>query len=225
MNKTEIMASMNYATSAYRTTQPYSKHTYTATFDTAKFDVQYCLRKQDDMLTIAFRGTDSLKNWITDFAFWKKSIPYDNVSSKIRVHAGFLEAYKSPGVREQILRSITPDIHYVKVTGHSMGAALSVLCAVDIEYNYPGKDIEVILFGCPRVGNNAFKLSYNKRVHKTIRVENGNDIVTKVPLAVMGFRHVGAKLHIGGLRLCGCVSANDHYPHQYYSSLFKQLMP
>lgn len=225
MNKNEILTSLGYSATAYKTIQPYSKHTYTLTIDAPDCDVQYCLRREDDVLSIAFRGTDTPQNWVSDFAFCKKSIPYDNSSSKIRVHAGFLDAYKSAGVREKILKSITPDIHYVRVTGHSMGAALSVLCAVDIQYNYPGRDIETILFGCPRVGNPAFQRSYNKRVHKTIRIENGNDIVTKVPLAVMGFRHVGAKLHIGSPRMPAVVSAKDHYPHQYYSSLYQRLMP
>ncbi len=225
LDKCQIMQSFDYAVAAYRDVQPYSQHTSVIIVNDPIFDVQYCMRRQGDVLTITFRGTDSPKNWVIDFAFWKQSIPYGNTASKIRVHAGFLNAYKSVHVRDQILKAITDDIHYVRINGHSMGAALSVLCAVDIEYNCPGKDIEVILFGCPRVGNKAFKRSYNKRVHKTMRVENGNDIVTKVPFAIMGFRHVGARLHIGSVRIPGLASIDDHYPHQYYSSLFKQYLP
>ena len=225
MNKVEILEAMDYAAAAYRSVQPHSKHTATTTVDARDFDVHYSLRREADTLAITFRGTDSLKNWIADFAFWKKTVPYDNTASKIRVHTGFLAAYKSAGVRDVILQAVTDDIHYVRVTGHSMGAALSVLCAVDIEYNYPDKNIEAVLFGCPRVGNGAFRDSYNKRVHKTIRIENGNDIVTKVPLAVMGFRHVGARLHAGAPRLPLFLSADDHRPHQYYASLYGQLMP
>lgn len=90
-----------------------------------------------------------------------------------------------------------------------MAPALAVLCAVDLQYNFPSKDCEVILFGCPRVGNRAFQRSYNQRVFKTLRVENGNDIVTKIPLALWGFRHVGIPIRIGTPRCFGpCV----HWP-------------
>lgn len=192
--------------------------------DNARSGVQCFLRRHNDVLWITFRGTDSPKDWKSDLTFWKKKIPYDNTGSNIRVHTGFINAYKTPGVRDKILEAVTRDIHYIKISGHSMGAALAVLCAVDIEYNFQNRDIEVVLFGCPRVGNKAFMLSYNKRVNKTVRVENSNDIVTKVPFAIMGYRHVGAKLHIGKLRLPWRFSANDHYPHRYYSALLSKLL-
>lgn len=225
MDRAEIFKSLELSTSAYRDIQPYSSHTCTAMIDNIQSDIQYFLRRDKDILYITFRGTDSPKDWKTDLTFWKKTIPYDNTDSKIRVHTGFINAYKTTGVRDILLKSITNDTHYIKISGHSMGAALAVLCAVDIQYNFPNRDIEVILFGCPRVGNKAFMLSYNKRVDKTVRVENGNDIVTKLPFIFMGYRHVGAKLHIGMIKFPLYFSANDHYPHKYYSSLLNQLMP
>ena len=224
LNSNEIIKSLDLSTSAYRDIQPYSECICTAMIDDPSSEVQCFLRRQKDILWITFRGTDSLKDWATDFTFWKKTIPYDNMGSKIRVHTGFINAYKAPSVRDRILQSITHDIHYVKISGHSLGAALSVLCAVDIEYNYPDRDIEVVLFGCPRVGNKAFATSFNKRVNKTVRVENGNDIVTKIPFSFMGYRHVGAKLHIGSFQMLGCFSAHDHYPHEYYSAILNKSM-
>lgn len=110
----------------------------------------------------------------------------------------------------------------MNVMGHSYGAALAVLCAVDLEYNFPRKDYEVFLFGCPRIGNRAFKKSYNKRVFKTFRVDNSNDIITKIPFALWGYRHVGIKIHIGIPRILGVVSFNDHRPQKYYTNLFKK---
>ena len=104
-----------------------------------------------------------------------------------------------------------------------MGAALAVLCAVDIQYNFPYADIEVCLFGCPRVGNKAFAKSYNSRVFKTLRVTNGNDIVTKVPPAVFGFRNVGINLHTGKLSLPFAVSFKEHTPQNYYKRLWQNI--
>lgn len=220
----EIIKSLELSTCAYRDIQPYTAHTCTAMIDDTQSEVQCFLRRSGDVLWITFRGSDSSKDWLTNLTFWKKTIPYDNTDTKIRVHTGFINAYKTPAVRENILAAITDGIHYIKISGHSQGAALSVLCAVDIQYNYPDRDIEVTLFGCPRVGNRAFMLSYNKRVDKTIRVENGNDIVTKVPFAFMGYRHVGAKIHVGALRHPFHFSAHDHYQHEYYSRVLNKFL-
>ena len=186
MNSGNIIKSLEISTSAYRDIQPYLPHGCIKMINDKKSGTQYFLRKEKDILWITFRGTDSPKDWKTDLTFWKKTIPYDNVKSNIRVHTGFINAYKTKGVRDKILQEITDGTHYIKITGHSLGAALAVLCAVDIEYNFPDRDIEVFLFGCPRVGNRAFITSYNKRVNKTVRIENGNDIVTKLPFVFMG---------------------------------------
>jgi predicted lipase len=216
---------MELSAAAYRDIQPYISDTCTKMIADKKSNIEYFLRRGKDTLQITFRGTDSPRNWKTDLTFWKKTIPYNNADSKIRVHTGFINAYKRRGVRDKILSSIGDDTHYVKISGHSMGAALAVLCAVDIQFNFPDRDIQVFLFGCPRIGNKAFMLSYNKRVEKTVSIENGNDIVTKLPFAFMGYRHVGAKLNIGAFKLPFILSANDHYPHKYYSGLLKKFMP
>ena len=219
MNRASILQALDLSASAYRDVQPWSQNTCLGTAENASVGVQCYLRTQDDVLLITFRGTASPQGWKTDFAFRKKTIPYGNANSPIRVHSGFLRAYKAPGVRDSILRAVGPGIRSVKITGHSLGAALAVLCAVDIQYNFPRRDIEVVLFGCPRVGNQAFVRSYNQRVNKTVRVENGNDIVTRLPFSCMGFRHVGARLHIGCLRLPFFLCREDHYPVRYLEGL------
>ena len=179
--------------------------------------------RDNKTLRITFRGTDAIKEWFSNFRFCKKKIPYNNEKSKIKVHTGFINSYKAPNVRDKILASVTNGTHYIKITGHSRGAALAVLCAVDIQYNFPERDIEAILFGCPRVGNRAFVNSFNKRVSKTVRVENSNDIVTKIPFAFMGYRHVGARVHIGAFRFPFYFSVSDHLPHNYYSGLLRKI--
>lgn len=184
--------------------------------------VQCYIRRRNGVLTIAFRGTDTKADWRRNFLFCKKTIPYGNNASKIRVHAGFLSAYKCDSVRGRLHALMTREVTSVRVTGHSLGAAMAVLCAVDLQYNFPDRPCEVVLFGCPRVGNRAFARSYDRRVFNTYRVENGNDIVTKVPLAMMGYRHVGAKIHVGKPR-SPAVSFRAHYPTQYLSALNKPL--
>ena len=48
------------------------------------------------------------------------------------------------------------------VTGHSLGAAISVLCAVELAQE--GFSVNVINFGCPRVGNQDFSNFYRSYV-------------------------------------------------------------
>ena len=187
---------MEFSALAYAQVQPPLFGELVAVIDDCPTGVQCFVRQRGSALSIVFRGSDSRKDWITDLTFFKKAIPYDNPASKIRVHGGFINAYKAPQIRGRLQRLISPQIRKVMICGHSYGAALAVLCAVDLQYNFPSKDYEVILFGCPRVGNRAFQRSYNQRVFKTLRVENGNDIVTKIPLALWGFRHVGIPVRI-----------------------------
>jgi triacylglycerol lipase len=219
VDKHRLIQDMERAALAYQPVQPRLGGQRLAVIDDRTTDVQCFLCIQGDELLIAFRGSDSKKDWHTNFLFCKKGIPYGNDSSKIRVHTGFLNAYKSPGVRGKIHGFVTPEIRRIRITGHSLGAALAVLCAVDLQYNFPDRDYEAALFGCPRVGNRAFAESYNRRVFKTLRVENGNDIVTRVPLRLMGYWPVGTLIHVGerrGLKL----SFRQHRPEAYYQKLF-----
>lgn len=223
MQASDVINAMELSAAAYREIQPVFPGGSFFVIDDPKTDVQCYLRKKNGCLTITFRGSNSCQDWKTNLTFRRKVIPYGNNESKIRVHTGFLEAYKSTAVRNNIHSVISNDIYQVKISGHSQGAALAILCAVDLEYNYPEIDYEVILFGAPRVGNRAFQKSYDKRVFKTLRIENGNDIVTKIPFVFMGYRHVGIEIHIGTPKIPGVFSFKSHYPQAYYKNLFKLL--
>ena len=182
-------------------------------------DVQYYLFTTNRTLHIVFRGSDSSKDMISNVRFCKKSVPYNNANSKIRVHTGFLWRYKSDSVRSLIHKFITADIDKIEISGHSYGAALATLCATDLQYNFPQKEYTTILFGSPRVGNNFFKKSYNKRVPNTIRVENGNDLVTKIPFLFLGYQHIGKKYHIGSRSIPFKFSLEDHNIQNYIENL------
>lgn len=225
MDSKKIISAMELSAFAYRDIQPYQPSKTICTIDSKETGVQCFIRRHRDVLSITFRGTDSTRDWKTDLTFWKKTIPYGNTSSKIRVHTGFINAYKNEGVRNKIQSFVSGEINRISIAGHSYGAALAVLCAVDLEYNFPNRDIEVFLFGCPRVGNRAFQQSYDRRVFKTIRVENGNDIVTKVPFAIWNYRHVGTRMHVGKRRIPAAISFKDHHLRCYYESILNQLLP
>ena len=220
MTGNDIVGALELAGAAYAPIQPRGQARL-ITIDDAPSGVQCFLRREEELLRITFRGSDSKTDWRHNFQFFKKCIPYGNPDTAIRVHTGFLNAYKAPQVRRRIQDMVNSKVRKIQISGHSLGAALAVLCAVDLQYNFPDRDIECIVFGCPRVGNAAFRDSYNKRVFKTIRVENGNDIVTKVPLWLMGYRHVGVRIPVGAPRLPGMVTFRSHDPRRYYQNLLR----
>jgi predicted lipase len=228
MDKKRLLELLELSALAYENEQPLIKDGKVITINDRTTDIQCYIRIEGTKrIVVAFRGSDSKKDWDTDLKFAQMKIPYDNTNDKIRVHGGFVEAYNSEYVRGALHRLLTlnPSVHDVYITGHSYGAALSVLCAVDLHYNFKDKNYNVALFGCPRVGNREFMLSYNRRVFKTLRVENGNDAVTKIPFPIMGFRHVGSRIHIGKIRLPLVFSVFEHGINDYYRALWKKYTP
>ena len=222
-NKQQLLHMLEEAAFAYQDIQPCIFDTNTTVIDDCDTGVQCYLRQKKSLLTITFRGTDSNTDRKNNLSFWKKVVPYGNIYSKIRVHCGFLNAYKSEKIRHQIQHCITSQIKQVRIAGHSLGAATAILCAIDLQYHFPDRDYEVALFGCPRIGNRAFQKSYNKRIYKTLRVENGNDIVTKVPPVWMGYRHVGIRIPVGMPRLPFIYSISQHRRQEYYKQLWKEM--
>lgn len=126
----------------------------------------------DKSIYAAFRGSSSTRNWITNFRFLKTeytSFPECNCE----VHKGFFQAEQT--VFPQVLKAVQklvkqfPD-YDVKVTGHSYGAAMSNLVALDLlKNNIPVK--AVYNFGQPRTGKKslAVQLSFHLIMSSALR--------------------------------------------------------
>lgn len=166
-------------------------------FHNTEWDTEGFVGTFEDKLIVTFQGSDSKIDWgKVNFKFWKKVVPYNNVNPKIRVHAGFINAYKA--VRESILSRVKESgLKEVWLFGHSLGGAMATLSSVDIQYNFPGVKVGVVSFGSPRVGNKHFQVSYMKRVPSHLRVVNGNDLVPRLPPKMFLYEHIGDYLHIG----------------------------
>ena len=93
----------------------------------------------------------------------------------------------------------------ITVTGHSLGAALATLNAVDIvanKYNIPTNQspnracpVTAMAFASPRAGDLNFKKTYSKHEQlRCLRIRNNLDIVPTQP--PIGFAHVGEVLDI-----------------------------
>ena len=170
-------------------------------FESKSTDTQWYWLDLDDAYVIVFRGTEpnKVRDWMTDLMFRKKVLPYGNKHSKVRVHRGFIGAYKS--VRGQVHGAVKQYVGAHKpiiVLGHSLGGALATLCAVDLQYCMQptgalfgfGRVLKVYTFGSPRVGNASFSKSYIRRVPRTWRTWGWWDVVSKVPPRIFGFKHV-----------------------------------
>jgi len=147
------------------------------------------------MILVSFRGTEptSLKNWITDLSFPKTTVYPDIPGAE--VHEGFLEAYMT--INDTMIAAVSQLVtsypsYSVHVTGHSLGAALCVLSALNIA-RVLGVSVSVYNYGDPRVGNQVFADYFDSIVPDLFRVVNENDIVPHLPPRSFGFWHVATE--------------------------------
>ena len=139
---------------------------------------------------LAFRGTES-----TNHVDWLKDAKFRPVPGVwgTQVHRGFREALDE--VWDEVLAVVGVDDRRLVITGHSLGAGLATLAAARLVAAGHGVD-SVYTYGSPRVGLRDFAAAYEAALGaKTYRVINHIDIVTRVPLLILRYRHVGKRMY------------------------------
>ncbi len=163
------------------------------TFNSKETDTQAFLAANDDFAVLAFRGTEVAKkvDMLTDVSAIKIS------TLQGEVHKGFSVAYASVemDIGNQIM--ILEDIP-LYITGHSLGAALATVCTQRLEHTpaFQERIAACYTYGSPRVGDSHFDMEFKSPIY---RVVNTTDIVTVVPLLLMGYIHVGDVRYLGRL--------------------------
>jgi pimeloyl-ACP methyl ester carboxylesterase len=154
----------------------------------ASFDntgTQAFLAKGSDWAVLSFRGTqpDETRDVLQDL----KVVP-TTIQDGVKAHLGFVEAldFVWADVDAALDEVEGLDLWY---TGHSLGAALSMLAAT----RRPATG--VVNFGCPRVGQEGFASLLAGTPH-VLRIVNGCDVVTRVPPPELGYEHVGEELFL-----------------------------
>ena len=143
-------------------------------------------------LVIACRGTEPTQ--FNDIKADLRAVPVmaETVS---RVHKGFKTEVDDlwPMICEDIDRKVNLK-KQLWFCGHSLGAAMATIMASRCKHNDSLNDpIELYTYGSPRVGWKAYCNSLNVIHHRWV---NNNDIVTRVPLAIMGYVHHGEEHYI-----------------------------
>jgi len=146
---------------------------------------QAFLARADDFAVIAFRGTDSYRDWKTNLM--SEAVLVDTRLGSVEIHKGFMKAYDRIGA--QVLADVNrlvPDTKGLYLTGHSLGGAMAQIASTQLERDNLAA---CYTFGAPRVGD----LSFDRLVVcPHYRLVNGWDLVTTMPPPIFtSYRHTG----------------------------------
>ena len=169
----------------------------------------YRFANKDDMV-IACRGTQPTE--FNDIAADLKAVPVvaETVS---RVHQGFKAEVDE--LWPMVLKDLAakPPKQTLWFCGHSLGAAMATIMASRCMYEDAVPDPqELYTFGSPRVGWRGYVVHLGVEHHRWV---NNNDIVTRVPLRLMGYTHHGEEHYMNAYgdvrKMSGWQRAKDRW--------------
>lgn len=169
-------------------------------------------------LVVAFRGTQSLANFVTDAQV--RRVPLFP-GSDAEAHEGFFFAFESVRTR---LEEAVAELRSERVwfTGHSLGGALATLAGL----YFAGPGVSVYTFGAPRVGNAAFRRLYQSQLGAhTFRIVHADDIVPHIPWLLGRYRHVGHEVLYGGNALTLTLSRWEREQQRSLSNMRRVVRP
>ena len=144
-----------------------------------------------DFIALVFRGTDEIADWLDSL---------NAVSTKKLFgvfHKGFYNAVEDVW---QPMEEITAKYQQIKkrsvwFCGHSLGGAMATIAAA--RYLTKLRDVAgIYTFGQPRCLGRKTAKKLNSKVKTYYRFQNNNDIVTKFPSAILGYKHAGDFIYI-----------------------------
>lgn len=174
-------------------------------------------------VVVAIRGTLTVWEWLQDAKFLYK--PFTNIPSAPLTEDGFTDMYQSFSFapeeeHESFLTDLTglfPSTATVTIAGHSLGAALATLFALDLAV-HSALTLALYTLASPRVGDLSFSQLFNHTVPNAFRIANRLDIVPKVPPPIM-YIHVGDETELIPSRSLKFDLACEHHLTSYFNML------
>jgi triacylglycerol lipase len=113
---------------------------------------QAFLARANDFAVVAFRGTDSYRDWKTNLM--SETVLVETRLGDVEIHKGFKKAYDRIGAQllEDVNR-LVPDTKGLYLTGHSLGGAMAQIASTQLERDNLAA---CYTFGAPRVGDLSF---------------------------------------------------------------------
>lgn len=175
---------------------------------------------------IAVRGTEGIWEWLQDIKFFAR--PFPNVPGSGLTEDGFTDMYLSFSLTPSPSSSFLKDVASVlspsasiTIAGHSLGAALATLLALDMAFNtrFP---VTLYTLASPRVGDLVFHNLFNHAVPSAFRVANRLDIVTQTPPPLLYF-HVGDDTELVPPSIMEFTVPCEHHLTTYFNMLAKLI--
>ncbi|MBW4475002.1 MAG: lipase [Stenomitos rutilans HA7619-LM2] len=143
----------------------------------------FVLSSDTDSLMV-FRGTQRNTEWIDDLTALQQEYQGADGKSHGRIHEGFMSVYQEilnplPTTVAQQLNRSRP----CYICGHSLGAALATLAAIEIALHVPQlrSSLQLYTYAGPRVGDPTFAEFHSQLIPNHYRVVNLADVIPLVP--------------------------------------------
>ena len=149
----------------------------------------YLMRSERGDLIISFRGSEegrgegAIRDWLltdTDAILAPFALSAEATDPAPFVHRGFQRAYLA--VRDALHAAVAEEAggERLYLTGHSLGAALATIAAVDLA-EAQDRPVTLVTFGSPRVGSPAFVQLARQRLQQSWLVTQRGDPVPYLP--------------------------------------------
>lgn len=159
--------------------------------------IGYIAQDSAGNVVVVIRGTHGVHEWIHDGLYLAVPCPF--MAEAGHTEDGFTDMYMSLRVNADneskrlvdfIAKMEFPrPMKSMTLCGHSLGAALATLLALDLVANTQYKDLALYNFASPRTGDQKFAEVFNRLVPNTYRIANGRDLVTEIPPSFLSHKH------------------------------------